>query len=248
MKIKTKLSLSTRVLSATLLMAAMLPATTLVTLPGSVATTEGNGASFIGSFFGANSLQVQIAESELLAQGLLPGFMVTGMSWRLNAGSNPNTSDSIISDLEILLGQAVNAVTGMSTTFADNLTNGVLVHDGAYTIAANSMPSGGTPNAFGPAIPFAVQYVYQGGDLLVQIRRQAASVGIGLDASSTHVGAGTLYGAVSGGSSFAATSGSLSASFPVMQFQVETPEPGAWSLMLMGLGLVGAGRLRRVKA
>jgi PEP-CTERM motif len=237
---------TTILLASALFLAATLPATTVVHLPGNRATTEGNGATFIGTFFGSNTIQVQIAEAELIALGLQPGFSVTGLSWRLNGAAATNSADAIISDLEILLGQAVNTVGGMSTTFADNVMNGVLVHDGSYTIAANSMPGGGTPNAFGPAIQFSVGYTYQGGDLIVQIRRQPASAGMGLDASSDHDLAGTTYQAVTG--TFAGTAGSLTNHFPVMQLQVETPEPGAWSLMVLGLGLVGAGWRRRPRA
>lgn len=236
---KTQQTLSIRLITAALFTAALLPATA-VTVPGEVAATEGNGATFIGSFFGNNTIQVQVAESELLSQGLAPGYVIQGLRWRLNGGAPTVSSDSIISDLEILLGQAVNTVAGMSTTFADNVAGGVLVHDGAYTFLANSMPGGGTPNAFGPAVPFSTGYVYQGGDLVIQVRRQPASAGFGLDASSSHAGAGTLYQAVSG--TFAATTGSITNHFPVMQLEYQTPEPAAWGLMLLGLAGVALRR------
>jgi hypothetical protein len=242
MTTRTNSFLSARVFTAALLAAVMLPATSVVTLPGSRADTEGNGTTFIGAFFGSNTIQVQIAESELVAQGLVPGYLITGLSWRLAGGAPTNSVAATIPDLEILLGQAVNGVTGMSTTFADNVMGGVLVHDGVYTITAGSMPGGGTPNAFGPAIPFSVGYVYQGGDLILEVRRQPASTGIGLDASNDHDGAGTQYQAVIG--TFAATSGSLTSHFPVMQLQMETPEPGAWNVALMGLVVMGWRRLR----
>jgi hypothetical protein len=174
----------------------------------------------------------------------MPGFVLTGLRLRLNSGAASNTSDLTIPDLEILLGEAVNTVGGMSNVYDNNIQNAVLLHDGAYTFVANSMPSGATPNAFGPVIAFSSGYTYQGGDLVIEIRRlPLASGSIGIDASSSHVGAGTLYNGLTG--TFSATSGTFSNHMPVMEMQYETPEPAAVGLVGLGLVLVG---LRRRKS
>jgi hypothetical protein len=224
-------------LSLALLTSTLLPATVLV-LPGDRATTEGNGATLTGAFFGANTLQLQVAETELLGQGLLPGYVLHSLQLRLNDTSNLG-ADSTIADLEILLGQAANGIASMSTVFGDNITNAITVHDGAYTFAGGSLPSGGSPNGFGPPIAFSSGYVYQGGDLVIEIRRTPASVGFALDASSSHAGAGVTYRAVTGG--FPATSGTLTNHFPVMQLGYAVPEPSSALLLLSGLALAGAG-------
>lgn len=235
--------LSLRLLVLVLLPVHLLPATTVV-LPGDRATVEGNGATFTGTMFGSNTLQLQIAESELLAQGLLAGYAITGLSWRLNDTATVSP-ESTISDLEILLGQAVNTVAGMSSTFADNVVNGVLAYDDAYTFTAGGMPTGGSPNGFGPGVTFTTPYSYQGGDLILQVRRQPASAGFAWDASSTHVGAGTHYQAVTG--SFTATSGAMTAHFPVMQLSYAVPEPSTWMTLAAGVALMALGRFRRAR-
>lgn len=232
-----------RLLLSSLLSAVLLPASILV-LPGDRATVEGNGATVTGTFFGANTIQVQVAESELLAQGLLPGYILHSLQFRLNGGVATNGNSSTISDLEILLGQAVNNISSFSTVFADNITNAVMVHDGAFTFAAGSLPGGATPNEFGPAIGFLSGYVYQGGDLVIEIRRTPSSLGLQLDASSSHAGSGVTYAAVTGG--FPATSGTLTNHFPVMQLGYAVPEPDSMVLLLSGIVLLGAGRWRSV--
>lgn len=225
-----------RLLTVVLFGAARLSADTL-TLPGSLAATEGNTTAFWGSFFGSNTTQIQVAALELGTLGLMPGHTLLGLRFRLAGGAGSNASDVPISDLEILVGQAVNSVSGMSTTFANNVTGGVLVYDGAYTFAANSLPGGATPNAFGPAIPFSTGYLYLGGDLIVQIRRQPALVNLNFDASSNHSGAGTQYRALTG--NFTSVTGTLTDTLPVIQLDYAVPEPAAATYVWLGLAGMG---------
>lgn len=231
-----------RSLLALLTTATLLPASFIV-LPGDRATTEGNGATVTGAFFGSNTLQLQVAEAELLAQSLMPGYTLLSLQLRLNGGGATNGSDATIADLEILLGQAANNIGGMSTVFANNILNPVMVRDGAYTFPAGSMTGGASPNAFGPTIAFSTGYVYQGGDLIIEIRRTPSSPGLTLDASSDHAGSGVTYQAVTGG--FPATSGTLTNHFPVMQLgYTAAPEPSSVALLLGGIAVLAWRRTR----
>jgi hypothetical protein len=230
-------------LAALLLALSLQVHATSVTLPGDRELVEGNQAIFPSPFFGTNTTQIQVAGSELAALGLNPGMTVTGLRLRLNGGATGSPAFSF-SDIEILLGEAVNAISGMSTTFADNVTNGSLVYDGAYAESAGAYSFGGSPNTFGPLIQFSSGYAYNGGDLIIQIRRSTATgSGLAFDGSVNHSGIGTTYQSVTG-ASFGATTGTITGSMPVMQLQAEVPEPGAVILMVSGLALLPLLRRR----
>jgi len=102
--------------------------------------------------------------------GLPAGARIMALGFRLdkNAAANfPVATTVTWSDYEVRLAQAANPITNISTTFAANLLNPVLVKDGALSIGANQFSAGGNPNPFGALAVLDTPYVYQGGDLVM---------------------------------------------------------------------------------
>jgi hypothetical protein len=190
-----------------------------------------------------------------LLTGINIGDQITGLTFRIGSDSADLSSPAAsFTNWDLTLAQAANPISGLSTTFADNLTNPVLVRSGALSFAAGAFPGGAlnpTTNPFGPVINFTTPYTYQGGDLVALISHTAGTDTIGfldsLDVSAP--GYGSLFGALSA-TSFNATSGD-EASVTITQFTTSpalppatTPEPSA----LVGLGAVialGFGLKRR---
>lgn len=119
----------------------------------------------------ARTYQIQYGASRL--GDLSPGEQITGLQWRLQTtqGSQTNWDGELNwSDFRVTLAQAANAVTAMSTTFADNMVNPTLVRSGPLVWHTSDFPFGSTaptPNAWGPLLTFDVPYTYQGGDLIL---------------------------------------------------------------------------------
>jgi hypothetical protein len=123
----------------------------------------------------ARSYQMGITGTNMA--GLPVGSTITGFSFRLDAGQTtwPPT-DATWSDYEITLAQWTNSANGFSIVYSQNMTNPVLVHDGALTIAANSLVGGAGVNPWGPTIAFQTPYVYQGGSLSILIRHSGSNI------------------------------------------------------------------------
>jgi hypothetical protein len=224
-------------------------ATADVIIPGAMATAEGDTSGVSTGLVGDGEITelYQIAASELSAQGLMAGHAITGVRARLEGGEPQGPAVSMMwDDLTIKLAQATNTLSLLSATFADNMTNPVTVLSGSYTLAANSMPGGATPNAFGAPITFATPYYYQGGDLVFFFTRKPASQGSNRqDFADSFTGAGTLYRSVRV-SQHNATSGTLGNGLYVLQLQtVAVPEAGAW--LLVGAVVAGSCVVQRFR-
>lgn len=206
-----------------------------------LATTEG---SFTASFLAnnTNTGQMQIAASDLVAQGLQAGNLLTGVRARLN-GITTMIGDRTSSDFEITLAQAAFDLANMSTTFATNMIDPVLVRDGPLTIYDELMPESGVPRAFGQLISFDTPYTYQGGDLIFMFRKRGFSDFTSVDGETTD--SSIVRNLNSSG--FGATSGNFQTSFPVLQFELTSsaPEPSRALLLLAGTLGVALRRRRR---
>jgi hypothetical protein len=102
--------------------------------------------------------------------GLPAGARITQLGFRVSTSTTVSFPIAAVnwSDYEVRLAQASNSVAGMSTTFAANMRNPVLVKDGPLSIGANQFTVGGNPNSFGTLLVLDTPYVYQGGDLVMQ--------------------------------------------------------------------------------
>ncbi|MCA9287275.1 MAG: PEP-CTERM sorting domain-containing protein, partial [Phycisphaerales bacterium] len=133
-----------------------------------------------------------------------------------------------------------------TTVFANNIVGAVTqVRSGSYTLTAGSLPSGGSPNAFGPHIAFDSPYLYSGGNLSILIRHNGATgSNISTDAVTLASGPASGYGVRFGatwGSGYTST-GSSNGNFAIIDLSV-VPAPASGALL--GLALLGAARRRR---
>ncbi|MBL8887938.1 MAG: hypothetical protein JNK16_14875 [Phycisphaerales bacterium] len=141
----------------------------------------GNGNNLIplGSSPGGRLLTLYAADQ--LAE-IPAGSLITGLRMRQRNGETAPwpTALANLPDYEIWLAQSARTPGTISTTYADNLLNAVLVRDGAFALAANAYPggaaTGSTPEGWGPQIVFATPYVYKGGVLALEFRSTSAVV------------------------------------------------------------------------
>jgi len=182
----------------------------IVVAPSAYTTVSGDSGvnTLLRNTNAPRTYQMQFTSNAL--GGLPVGARITGLAFRLltNTAAFPPTTTSW-SDYEVTLAQAANPIGAMSTTFAANLLNPVLVKHGVLSIGANTFSAGSNPNLFATLIVLDTPYVYQGGDLMMQFTHTGSDSlnTTFLDAASTvSPGYGTSYRALSA-STFAATTG-----------------------------------------
>jgi hypothetical protein len=194
-------------------------------------------------------LQVFYSEAFLNAAGITPGALINGLAYRRNGGGATGPAgDTTFANYNIFMSESFAAPTSMTTTFANNVVGPqTQVHGGSLTFLANSIPGGASPNAFGPVINFTTPYNYNGGSLLIEVRRSARTgdtIAFNTDVDSTaatQLGARWLFNLTSD----TATTGTISASGQIFQLQY-TPIPEPSSLALVGLiGAAGYWLRRR---
>jgi hypothetical protein len=151
-------------------------------VPGDLATSEANSSDNapLGAISDQQTFQ-QVYSSSLLTN-LSIGELITGIGFRVE-GNESALPAQTISEFNISLSQSPNAPGNLSSTFADNRgADFTTVRSGPLTINAGDFPGGSSPNDFG-WITFTTPYVYQGGDLLVEVAYQGFSLGRDADAA-----------------------------------------------------------------
>ena len=142
----------------------------LQTLPPSYDTVAGTSANSLPiANYTSGTHQVMYGANQLT--GIPVGSVITGMQLRLRNvdGAFPGAT-FVASQYDVrLAGSALTPAT-MSTTYATNMTNPVLVRSGSLTVAAGAYPGTGNPRAWGPVIPFTTGYAYKGGPLVIEWR------------------------------------------------------------------------------
>jgi len=140
--------------------------------PNAFATTATTG-TFLGPYSNAaRTYQLLIASSQLTN---LTGKYLNSLAFRIlpTASASWPTADVTVSDYDIYLSGSVDPA-NRSLTFASNVVGTqTQVRSGSLTIPANSVTTGGNPNAFSFYINFTTQYLYTGGNLLIEIRHPA---------------------------------------------------------------------------
>ena len=234
-------------------------------------TTEGNNlgdSNALGRF--NNTVFSIYDESLVLAAGINPGDVLTGLAFRVGGGPNNPVPNFTVEDYFIDLGHAlpsIQANVNLNDNFAANAVGGALtnVHTGRVDFNAadypNTNPStiDGTANPFGPSIGFDSAFTYQGGDLLLRYTHTApealngslvTSRGDSISSTFTVPDFGDDRVQTFFGSGFNDTERRFGTQFgefsaTIVQFDVvAVPEPSSTAL-LMGLGMIGVARRRR---
>ena len=247
-----------------------------ITIPIEFANVEGSSGgegTALGNF--DNTVQTVYNASLLAAAGLNPGDVLNGLQFRLNGPDNvPIWS---VSDYQIRLATSNFSAGDLRNEFADNrggdytvVRSGALTLDGSEFDGSSTAGSTGpgTPNAFGPLWTFDTNFVYNGGDLLLEYTHTAIdnslnSPGVQQTARADGVtgfaGVQTLFGGgfdadarsfgtegVFDADGNTVTSAGSVGFAPIVQFSVAVPEPSSAAL-LVGIGMIGAVRRRRKK-
>ena len=234
-------------------------------------TAEGNGggdATSLGVF--TNTVLQVYNEDLVLAAGINPGDVLTGISFRVSGGPetfNPAPNFQVDNYL-FSLGHSLNSAGDLVDNFDANAVGGTLtqVRSGALEFNAADYPQNnpntgtGTANPFGPVIEFNDStFTYTGGDLLLEYSHTGAEALNGSLVTSRADTVGSTFGAPDFadsrvqtlfGSGFNNDSSTFSPAFgistaTIVQFQIAAvPEPTSAAL-LMGLGMIGVVRRRR---
>jgi hypothetical protein len=233
--------------------AAAPPARAQVVIPGVLEGRE--GITGLTTPLNGAPRTLLLSFSDVALNGLAPGTLITGISFRHNAGNATARPlvDLTFADYEIYVGRENLAASG-STVFADYFLPGsrTLVRDGALTVPAGSygVVPGSVPQPFGPAITFNVSpFLYTGSGLVLLIQH----TGNGLENVAAD-SEGNIGGAFAmSASAFGATEGTGFPSIPVVNLLVinaVAPEPGTLALLAMaagGIGTIAFARRRRRK-
>lgn len=152
----------------------------VVYIPAGADTTAGTLGN-VGAIGNAVSVTSQAVYSAAQMASVPPGSLITGMQLRLRnivTFSWP-PSALTITKYDVTFADSPVTPATMTTTFASNMSDPVLVRSGALNLAAGAYPgganSGTVPEAWGPLIAFTTPYVYGGGAMAVEIRSENPS-------------------------------------------------------------------------
>ena len=235
-------------------------------------TTEGNGSGDENALGNFTNTVLTVYNADIVASaGINPGDVLTGLSFRVGGGIPFNPAPNFTVDNYIIdLGISVNSAGSLVDNFNANAVGGALtqVHSGSVDFNAADFPNvnpntgTGIANSFGPTIEFDTNFTYTGGDLLLRYTHTAplslngapvvtsrgdniASTFVTPDFADSRVQ--TLFG-----SGFNNTERDFDAIFgenfaTIVQFDVVTsvPEPTS-AVLLMGLGIIGVARRRKM--
>lgn len=202
-----------------------------------VAPSALNGVEGTGFYIynGPITFQQVMAPSQLL--GLQVGDVITGMQLRLDS-TWPASAASSNTNFDVSIGPSNFAPGFLTSSVAGNQGAGtVLARSGSINFPLNSFPFGGSPNGFGPFIPFSTNYTYTGGNLLLTISHQTPSSELDFDVGLGITGVQTYQAQ-------AYNSAELSDSSPdsglALQFTLASvPEPSTYIAAAVGVAFSG---------
>ena len=222
------------------------------TLPASFAAVEGNDNEITSLGEASNTAQVVYGESLLIAADIQVGDQITGLAFRVQGGEvAPIWS---VADYQIRLATSLNPPGSLDTNFIANRGGDyVVVRSGPLTYTGTEYPTGGSPNTFGPVIPFNTSFTYNGGDLLLEYTHSViASGGSSADADGFITGAQSQWSA-----GFNTTTesffGAVDNFAPIIQLETvkKSPATPVPTVPLFGLGilvsLLGLFGLRKLR-
>lgn len=230
-------------MGASLIVAASGLASAQFVVPSAFAS-GGNG-SFIGPLASGQRTYQLLIHADMLS-GLV-GQELNGLSFRNGSGATSDwpPAGAMFSSYDIYLSGSVDP-SARSLTFADNVVGTqTQVRSGSLMIAAGDYTSGGSPNAFGSYIEFGSDWLYSGGNLLIEIRHSGSGqTSRAVDAVTASSGPGSGYGTMFSAAwqSSSTASVGVQGNFAITQLRVV---PAPTGVAVMGLGLLAAGRRRR---
>ncbi|MBS2018670.1 MAG: hypothetical protein JST00_37735 [Deltaproteobacteria bacterium] len=131
--------------------------------------------------FGGAGQRFQSVYARTLLSALPKGAILKAIRFRLD-GDQPAFAKEDLDNLEIRLSTSKNAPGALSTSFAANRgLDEVIVRAGRFAIDPADYPAGKKPNPFGKPIAFQRDFVYNGGDLLLEIGATALTSGRNVD-------------------------------------------------------------------
>ncbi|MCX6612852.1 MAG: hypothetical protein NTW74_18630, partial [Acidobacteria bacterium] len=140
-------------------------------IPADYATKAGNTAlNYTFSGYPATA-QYIYSESQVLASGIKPGDILTGIRFRMASGSvgGPNLQFTY-ANWDLTISKSTRDVGALTSFMLGNMANdAVVVRRGNLLMPVNSMPSTKAVNDFGLYIPFTSNYTYTGGNLLLSM-------------------------------------------------------------------------------
>lgn len=204
-----------------------------------VAPSALNGVEGAGFYIFNGPITFQQVYAPAQLAGLLPGSIITGMQLRLDS-SFLESPASTVTNFDVALGPSNFAPGSLTNSVAGNQGAGtVQVRTGSVSFAENAFSFGGSPNGWGPVIPFSSTFTYQGGDLLLTVSHTAPNseldfdVGSGL--SGVQIFQAQLYNATT-------LTDSETGSAIAVQFSfIAVPEPATWyalAIICLSLGTI----------
>jgi PEP-CTERM motif len=239
----------TACLVATLVFGARRSDATSIVVPNANVALEAGANSFIPFSAQSQTFQYLLAGSQFAAVPI--GSQFTSIGWRRDGSESTGpTAAMTYTTYDILLSTSLNPIGSLSSTFANNVGPDVTtVRSGAFTLGANALTGGATPNPF-YMIAFTTPYTYLGGDLLIELRHSATAPDAG---GIIRVDANLLDSLAD--SVLVTDEGPVAHRFnyPITQFTFEratapVPEPASLSLLGLGLASIGARRWRQRKS
>jgi hypothetical protein len=204
--------------------------------PGANTSANGDGFTVIPFSSGAWTFQWQIAASQLAP---MAGDTVTSIGFRLATGASNVAAGASITNWDLELSPAANALGSLSTTFANNIgAGGVTVYDSSVTLPA--LTGGAGPNPFF-LITFTTPYTYTSGDLLMTLVIPGGGPQLALDGNLVDAN-GDTAGQPGGG-----TAQAQFFNYPITEFgyTTATPEPATLGLCAAALLAFCGAKARR---
>jgi hypothetical protein len=209
-------------------LASTLQAQGTVVVPSALNGVEGSGFYI---YNGPITFQQVTGPSQL--GGLQSGSIITGMQLRLDSAFNTSPASNN-TNFDVYLGPSNFAPGSLTNNVANNQGAGtVQVRSGSLNFAANAFPVNGSPNDWGPLIPFTNTFTYTGGNLLMTVAHTAPSDELNFDIggglSDVQIFQAQVYNATT------LTDSEVGSGLAVRFVFTAVPEPAVW----YALGIVG---------